>query len=410
MENKKVIVVGGGAAGIMAAIIAARNKATVTLVEKNERLGKKLYITGKGRCNLTNACDMEEIFENICRNPKFMYSSFNLFTNYDLMHMIEDLGCKLCIQRGNRVFPFSERAIDVINALERELKRLDVEILLKTAAIELDVADNVCLGLKQPKMKADSVIITTGGLSYPSTGSTGDGYDFAKAHGIKTKECRPSLVPIESDNSFIDKLQGLSLKNVRLSIYDKKNKELFSKQGELLFTHFGISGPLVLTASALVGDRLKKEELRASIDLKPALSHEQLDTRILRDFDEQKNKSFKNSLNRLLPRTLIPVVISLSMIEPDIMVNQITSKDRKSLGSIIKDFTLNLSGLRGYNEAVITAGGVSVKEVSPKTMETKRIKNLYFAGEVLDIDAMTGGFNLQLAFSTGYAAGLAAAK
>lgn len=410
MSNKKVVVVGGGAAGMMACIAAARNKADVTLVEKNERLGKKLYITGKGRCNLTNACETDKFFDNICRNSKFMYSSFNAFTNFDLMYMIEDLGCKLCIQRGNRVFPLSERSIDIINVLEKELKRLNVKILLDTAVNDFEIKTDVCKGLKSPKIESDCVIIATGGLSYPTTGSTGDGHRFAEKLGLRVEKCTPSLTPINSDNSFVKELQGLSLKNVNLSIFDKKNKELFSKQGEMLFTHFGISGPLVLTASAIVGDILGKENLRAKIDLKPALSVEQLDARVLRDFEEQKNKSFKNSLNGLLPKTVIPVIIGLSQIKEDTVVNQITAKQRRMLVDIIKGFELNLTSLRGFNEAVITRGGVCIKEINPKTMETKRIKNLYFAGEVIDIDAMTGGFNLQLAFSTGYAAGYAASK
>jgi len=408
MNNKKVVVVGGGAAGIMASIAAARNGADVTLLEKNERLGKKLYITGKGRCNVTNACEIDEFFDNICSNSKFMYSSFNTFTNFDLMNMIEELGCKLCIQRGNRVFPLSERSIDIINVLEKELKRQKVKILLNTSVNELNIENGICKGLKNPDIKADCVIIATGGISYASTGSTGDGYRFAEKSGLKLEKCTPSLVPINSNNSFIKELQGLSLKNINLSIFDNKNKELFSKQGEMLFTHFGISGPLVLKASAIISNRLEKENLRAEIDLKPALSKEQLNLRILRDFEMQKNKSFKNSLNALLPRSIIPVIIRLSQIKEDTVINQITAEQRRLLIDIIKGFELNLTSLRGFNEAVVTRGGVCVKEINPKTMETKSIKNLYFSGEVLDIDAMTGGFNLQLAFSTGYTAGLSA--
>lgn len=392
----------------MASIAAARNGADVTLLEKNERLGKKLYITGKGRCNVTNACEIDEFFDNICSNSKFMYSSFNTFTNFDLMNMIEELGCKLCIQRGNRVFPLSERSIDIINVLEKELKRQKVKILLNTSVNELNIENGICKGLKNPDIKADCVIIATGGISYASTGSTGDGYRFAEKSGLKLEKCTPSLVPINSNNSFIKELQGLSLKNINLSIFDNKNKELFSKQGEMLFTHFGISGPLVLKASAIISNRLEKENLRAEIDLKPALSKEQLNLRILRDFEMQKNKSFKNSLNALLPRSIIPVIIRLSQIKEDTVINQITAEQRRLLIDIIKGFELNLTSLRGFNEAVVTRGGVCVKEINPKTMETKSIKNLYFSGEVLDIDAMTGGFNLQLAFSTGYTAGLSA--
>ena len=408
MNRRKVVVVGGGAAGIMASIAAARNGADVTLLEKNERLGKKLYITGKGRCNVTNACEIDEFFDNICSNSKFMYSSFNTFTNFDLMNMIEELGCKLCIQRGNRVFPLSERSIDIINVLEKELKQRKVKILLNTSVNELNIENGICKGLKNPDINADCVIIATGGISYASTGSTGDGYRFAEKFGLKLEKCTPSLVPINSNNSFIKELQGLSLKNINLSIFDNKNKELFSKQGEMLFTHFGISGPLVLKASAIISNRLEKENLRAEIDLKPALSKEQLNLRILRDFEMQKNKSFKNSLNALLPRSIIPVIVRLSQIKEDTVINQITAEQRRVLIDIIKGFELNLTSLRGFNEAVVTRGGVCVKEINPKTMETKSIKNLYFAGEVLDIDAMTGGFNLQLAFSTGYTAGLSA--
>lgn len=402
--------VGGGASGILAAIAAAGQGARVCLLEKNEKLGKKLYITGKGRCNVTNACGKDEFLEQVCRNVKFMYSSFSAFHNYDLMDLLETAGCELEIQRGNRVFPKTERSGDVIRALSDELTRLGVIVKLNTEVKRLKMDGDVCIGLSDPEMEADAVIVATGGLSYPGTGSTGDGMKWASQLGLKVIECRPSLVPIEVEEAYIKSMQGLSLKNVRLSVYSK-DKCLYSEQGEMLFTHFGISGPLVLTASSLVGDRLYKgERLRAGIDLKPALTYKELDARILRDFSEHINKDFVNSLGGLLPKKLIPVIVKLSEIQEHIAVHHVTAVQRKKLVELLKDFPFTLKALRGFKEAVITAGGLNVRELNPKTMEVKKIKKLYFAGEVIDVDAMTGGFNLQIAFSTGYAAGLHAAR
>lgn len=409
MNEKKIIVVGGGAAGMLAAISAARQGARVCLVEKNEKLGKKLYITGKGRCNVTNACDKDEFLEQVCRNVKFMYSSFSAFSNYDLMTLIEEAGCELEIQRGNRVFPKTERSSDIIRALSDELKNLGVVVKLNTEVRKLRIQGNTCIGLSEPAMDADAVIIATGGLSYPSTGSTGDGMRWAENLGLKVLECRPSLVPVEAEEDYVKNMQGLSLKNVKLSVYSK-DKCVYSEQGEMLFTHFGISGPLVLTASSLVGERLYKgERLRAEIDLKPALTEKELDTRILRDFSQHINKDFINSLGGLLPKKMIPVIVQLSEIPEHIAVHHITAVQRKKIVWLLKHFPFTLKGLRGFKEAVITAGGLSVRELDPKTMEVKKIKNLYFAGEVIDVDAMTGGFNLQIAFSTGYTAGFHAA-
>lgn len=408
--SKSIVVVGGGAAGMMAAIASAQKGNNVVILEKNEKLGKKIYITGKGRCNLTNACNRDIFFEHICRNPKFMYSSFSAFDNYDLMKLFEAAGCKLVTQRGNRVFPASEKSSDVIATLSKILKNKNIDVRLNTTVNSLNIKDNVCYGTLNPDIKADCVIVATGGLSYASTGSTGDGIQWADSFGLKTISCRPSLVPINTEDDWVKEAQGLSLRNVALKIFDNK-KMIFSDTGEMLFTHFGISGPMVLSASAIIGDRLcNKEVLKAYIDLKPALSKEQLDARILRDFSEQKNKFFANSLNKLLPKSLISVIIKLSDIDERTPIHSITVKQRHRLPDLIKALPLNLVSLRGFNEAVVTAGGVCVKEINPKTMESKKIKNLYFVGEVLDVDALTGGFNLQLAFTTGYAAGLACAN
>lgn len=409
---KKIVVVGGGASGILAAVSAAQSGAEVILLEKNEKLGKKIYITGKGRCNITNLCDKEEFFEHVCRNSKFMYSSFSHFDNYELMGMMEEAGCPLCVQRGNRVFPKTERSGDVIKALSRKLEDLDVKVEWNTKVNELIVRNGICTGVKAEnrEIEADAVIVATGGLSYPSTGSTGDGIKWAAKLGLHTVKCRPSLVPIETKEDYVRELQGLSLKNIRFSVFSG-NKKLYSEQGEMLFTHFGVSGPLVLSASAIVGGRIfDGESLRSEIDFKPALTHQQLDVRILRDFSENINKHFINSLGALFPRKLIPIMVRLSGISEYKEVNKITAEERKKLVALTKSFPLTLTALRGYNEAVVTSGGVDVKEINPKTMECKKIKKLYFTGEVLDIDAMTGGFNLQLAFSSGYTAGVYAAK
>ena len=403
-----VIVVGGGAAGMMAAVFAAKNGQNVQLLEKNEKLGKKLFITGKGRCNITNAADIEDLFTAVISNPKFLYSGFYSFTNQQVIDFFEELGVKTKVERGERVFPVSDHSSDVIAAFSRELKSLGVSVSLHTEVKELLCEqDKVCgvLLTNGKKMKADAVIVATGGISYPSTGSTGDGYRFARETGHKVTELLPSLVPMEVRQWYAKELQGLSLRNIEIRITDGK-KKLYEEFGEMLFTHYGVTGPVILSASSVVGKTLRKKELTLHIDLKPALSEEQLDKRILREFDANHNKQYKNSIDSLFPAKLKPVMIELSEIEPEKKVNEITKEERQRLVHLIKDFTMTLTGLRGYNEAIITKGGVSVKEIDPGTMESKIIKGLYFAGEVLDLDAVTGGYNLQIAWSTGYLAGI----
>ena len=403
-----VIVVGGGAAGMMAAVFAARNGQNVQLLEKNEKLGKKLFITGKGRCNITNAADIEDLFTAVISNPKFLYSGFYSFTNQQVIDFFEELGVKTKVERGERVFPVSDHSSDVIAAFSRELKSLGVSVSLHTEVKELLCEqDKVCgvLLTNGKKMKADAVIVATGGISYPSTGSTGDGYRFAREAGHKVTELLPSLVPMEVRQWYAKELQGLSLRNIEIRITDGK-KKLYEEFGEMLFTHYGVTGPVILSASSVVGKTLRKKELTLHIDLKPALSEEQLDKRILREFDANHNKQYKNSIDSLFPAKLKPVMIELSEIEPEKKVNEITKEERQRLVHLIKDFTMTLTGLRSYNEAIITKGGVSVKEIDPGTMESKKMKGLYFAGEVLDLDAVTGGYNLQIAWSTGYLAGI----
>lgn len=403
-----VIVVGGGAAGMMAAVFAARNGQNVQLLEKNEKLGKKLFITGKGRCNITNAADIEDLFTAVISNPKFLYSGFYSFTNQQVIDFFEELGVKTKIERGERVFPVSDHSSDVIAAFSRELKLLGVSVSLHTEVRELLCEqDKVCgvLLTNGKKMKADAVIVATGGISYPSTGSTGDGYRFAKETGHRVTELLPSLVPMEVRQWYAKELQGLSLRNIEIRITDGK-KKLYEEFGEMLFTHYGVTGPVILSASSVVGKTLRKKELTLHIDLKPALSEEQLDKRILREFDANHNKQYKNSIDSLFPAKLKPIMIELSEIEPEKKVNEITKEERQRLVHLIKDFTMTLTGLRSYNEAIITKGGISVKEIDPGTMESKKMKGLYFAGEVLDLDAVTGGYNLQIAWSTGYLAGI----
>lgn len=403
-----VIVVGGGAAGMMAAVFAARNGQNVQLLEKNEKLGKKLFITGKGRCNITNAADIEDLFTAVISNPKFLYSGFYSFTNQQVIDFFEELGVKTKIERGERVFPVSDHSSDVIAAFSRELKLLGVSVSLHTEVRELLCEqDKVCgvLLTNGKKMKADAVIVATGGISYPSTGSTGDGYRFAKETGHRVTELLPSLVPMEVRQWYAKELQGLSLRNIEIRITDGK-KKLYEEFGEMLFTHYGVTGPVILSASSVVGKTLRKKELTLHIDLKPALSEEQLDKRILREFDANHNKQYKNSIDSLFPAKLKPIMIELSEIEPEKKVNEITKEERQRLVHLIKDFTMTLTGLRSYNEAIITKGGVSVKEIDPGTMGSKKMKGLYFAGEVLDLDAVTGGYNLQIAWSTGYLAGI----
>ena len=394
---------------MMAAITAARRGFKVTLVEKNEKLGKKLFITGKGRCNITNAGDTEDLFNSIVTNRKFMFSSFNGFSNYDTLGFFDELGLQIKIERGNRVFPESDHSSDVIGALNRELKRLSVDVRLNTEVKDIIVNDGKATGVvikcsgKESTIQADNVIVATGGNSYQSTGSTGDGYRFARKLGHSVTPILPALVPFNVAEDWESDLQGLSLKNVSIVVLDGK-QEIYSDFGEMLFTHFGVSGPLILSASSFAARRIKEHPLKLVIDLKPALSQEQLDERILRDFDEEKNKAFKNSLDKLLPKKMIPVIVRLSDIDGNKKVNEITKQERQKLVSLIKGLELTITGLRGFNEAIITQGGINVREINPTTMESKLVKNLYFAGEVLDVDALTGGFNLQIAWSTGYAA------
>lgn len=403
----KVIVVGAGAAGMMAAYFAAKNKNKVTLIEKNEKTGKKIYITGKGRCNITNACDVEDLFANVMSNKKFLYSAFYGFTNSDVIDFFENHGIKTKIERGNRVFPVSDHSSDVISALERALKEQNVDILLNTCVEKIECEDSQVTGVVLcggRKIEADAVIVATGGMSYQATGSTGDGYRFAEESGHKVTECTPSLVPFNAQEEWVAKLQGLSLKNVLVTIYDGK-KKLYEDFGEMLFTHFGVSGPLILSASAAIKQNTIKKPLQMFIDLKPALSYEALDKRILREFDDAKNKQFKNSINKLLPSKMIPVIIGLSGIDPDKKVNEISKGEREGLVNLLKKLPVTLNGTRQWNEAIVTKGGISTKDINPSTMESKIIKNLYFAGEVLDLDALTGGYNLQIAWSTGALAG-----
>lgn len=401
----KVSIVGGGAAGMLASIFAARDGHQVTVYEKNEKLGKKLYITGKGRCNVTNACDMDTFFQNMMANKKFLYSCCYTFTNENMMDFLREIGLSIKVERGMRVFPSSDKSSDVIHALQKEMERLHVKIMFGSNVEEILVKDNIFTGLKvNNKVEAaDAVIIATGGLSYPLTGSTGDGYRFAKNMGHTIKECYPSLVPFNIKESFCKELQGLSLKNVKVSIKDGK-KTLFEDFGEMLFTHFGVSGPLILSASSYLAGGKKQSGVSMLIDLKPALSMEQLDTRVLRDFEGNINKQFANSLDELLPKKMIPIIISLSGIDPYKRVNLITKQERTTLVTLIKEFPLTINSLRGYNEAVITRGGIKVNEVNPTTMESKLVKHVHFSGEVLDLDALTGGYNLQIAWSTAYAA------
>ncbi len=409
---KKIIIIGGGAAGMMAAIAAAQNGCHVDLFEKNEKLGKKIYITGKGRCNVTNASDMETMLNQVVTNRKFLYSAFYRFTNEDMMKLLEQCGCPLKVERGNRVFPVSDKSSDVISALQGELKRLHVSIHLRKEVQQLltssdSESENVCSGIQLAdgkKYYADAVIVATGGISYPSTGSTGDGYRFAKAVGHRITERRPALVPLTVQEAWVKELQGLSLRNVEVTIFSGK-KKLYQEFGEMLFTHFGVSGPAVLSASSIVGKKLEKQPLTMQIDLKPALSEEQLDARILRDFNAAKNKQFKNALGGLYPAKLIPVIIRLTEISPDKPVNEILRPERQKIISITKKLSLTLTGVRDYNEAIITQGGINIKEINPTTMESKLVSGLYFVGEVLDLDALTGGYNLQIAWSTGYTAG-----
>lgn len=404
----KVIVIGGGPAGMMAAYAASCQGHAVTVLEQNEKLGKKLFITGKGRCNITNAGDMDNLFANVMSNRKFLYSAFYTFDNEQVLSFFENQGLRTKVERGNRVFPLSDHSSDVIAALSRALKSQNVDIWLHTKVQSLLIRDEAACGvvLSDGKtVEADDVIVATGGISYPSTGSTGDGYRMAEESGHALVECTPSLVPFEIKEDWVKDLQGLSLRNVTVSIYHGK-KKLYEDFGEMLFTHFGVSGPLVLSASGMIKPVQFKQELCMYIDLKPALDAEQLDKRILREFDAAMNKQFKNVIGSLMPAKMIPVVIRLSGIDPDKKVNEVSREERQHLVQLLKRLPLTINGLRGWNEAIITKGGVSVKDINPSTMESKKISHLFFCGEVLDLDALTGGYNLQIAWSTGYLAGI----
>ena len=418
----RVIVIGGGAAGMMAAVAAAESGGSVCLIEKNEKLGKKLFITGKGRCNVTNAGDMETLLANVCTNGKFLYSAFYDYDNRAVMEFLEREGCPLKTERGDRVFPVSDHSSDVIGAFQRALKRLGVKVLLNTRVkglmLEGENGEERIAGVELADgrtLPADKCVVCTGGISYPATGSTGDGYRFAEETGHKLTERRPSLVPFNIREEWCRQLMGLTLKNVSVRLCCPPSREVYQGFGEMLFTHFGVSGPLILSASSFIGQKGRKtgkkagsetvEGARLYIDLKPALDEEQLDRRLLRDFEENKNRQFKNALGGLFPMKLIPVMRDLSGIHPDKKVNEITREERRAFVGLIKNLPLTVAGLRGYEEAVITKGGVSVKDINPSTMESKKAGGLYFAGEVLDLDALTGGFNLQIAWSTGHLAG-----
>lgn len=402
----KVLVVGGGAAGMFASVFAAYNGNEVHVFEKNEKLGKKVYITGKGRCNITNACDIETLFANVVTNSKFMYSSFYHFTNQDAVDFFERIGVSTKVERGNRIFPVSDRSSDVVSKLSKEMQNLGVQIYLRSEVKKVVGKDSFShIELQNgEKIYGDACIIATGGLSYQTTGSTGDGYSFAKKLGHTVTERRPALVPMSVREWYAKELQGLSLKNVRATIFDGK-KKLFEEFGEMLFTHYGVSGPLMLSASSYVGKTLQKKELELEIDLKPALTMEQLDQRILRDFEENQNKQFKNAIGKLFPSKLIPVMIELSGIDPEKKIHMISKEERQNFANWIKHFKMTINGLRDYNEAIITQGGIHVKEIHPGNMESKLVSGVYFVGEVLDVDALTGGFNLQVAWSSAYVAG-----
>lgn len=407
---KRIVIIGGGAAGLAAAISASEkyNKnEEVTLIEKNERPARKVMITGKGRCNVTNNCNVDTLIANVPKNGKFLYSAFSGFTPSDVISLFETAGVPLKTERGNRVFPVSDKAVDIVDALVKTAKSGGTKFINGTAQ-EILAENGSVSGVKLTDgrvIPADSVILATGGMSYPLTGSTGDGYKMAQKLGHTVTELKPSLVPLCIHEGFCTHLAGLSLKNVTLSIFETaKKKPLFSEMGEMLFTHFGISGPLVLSASSHIR-YMGKKEYTAFVDLKPALTTEQLDNRILRDFAEEQNKDFANSLSKLLPKSLIPVIIKLSGIKSDKKVNQIERTERLGLCKLIKALPLHITGFRPIEEAIITSGGISVKEIDPKTMQSKLVEGLFFAGEIIDVDAYTGGFNLQIAFSTGFAAG-----
>ena len=405
----QIVVAGAGAAGMMAAVTAARQGAKVVLIEPNEKVGRKLYITGKGRCNVTNDCRVDRLLASVPRNGKFLYSAFSRFSPQDTIAFFEKLGVPLKVERGNRVFPQSDRAADVIDALWKELRRCRVE-LRQDRVTEVAVSGGRVSGVKLEKaglVNCEAVLLATGGASYPRTGSTGDGYRIEEALGHTITPIRGSLVPLESEDRACSQLQGLSLRNVVLRMKNQRGKTVYQEQGELLFTHFGLSGPLVLSASAHMD--FARDRYAAHIDLKPALDEEKLDARLLRDFGERANQDVSNALGALVPRSMIPVMAERTGIDGQTKVRDIRREQRRRLLDALKDFTVDISGPRPVEEAIVTAGGVKVSQVDPKTMQSKLVQGLYFAGELLDVDGYTGGFNLQIAWSTGYAAGLAAA-
>lgn len=418
----KVIVIGGGPAGILASISASSCGDEVTILEKMPTIGKKLLITGKGRCNITSSIDIQDFIKNIPGNGMFLYSAFNNFNNKDIIKLLEDNGLKVKEERGNRIFPVTDRSVDVLDTFKRILKKCKVKIINNAEVKEIVVKDKKITGAVYEKegntyaINAEKIILATGGKSYPGTGSTGDGYKMVEKLGHTVKPIKPSLVPLESKGESLkvcQRLQGLSLKNVAIKIMDtQKNKEIYEDFGEMLFTHFGVSGPTILSGSAHliryknIEELLKNNYIKLYIDLKPALSEKKLDERILRDFSEEKNKALKNSLNKLLPQKMIETVILKSEIDENKKVNEITRVERLKLVNILKKFEVTINGFRPVEEAIVTSGGINIKEINPKTMESKIIEGLFFAGEIIDVDAYTGGFNLQIAYSTGYTAGL----
>ena len=406
----KCIVIGGGAAGMMAAITAASGGAAVTLLERNQKVGRKLYITGKGRCNVTNDCSAEEVLRCTPCNGKFLYSCMERFAPVNTMEFFKGLGVSLKTERGNRVFPASDKAADIIDALLKELRRRKVEII-ETRATGLIANDGAISGVdtEAGEMYCDAVIVATGGVSYPLTGSTGDGYEMARSLGHTIVEPKGSLVPLTSDDSCCAQMMGLSLKNTGVKIKNTKGKVVYQDQGELLFTHFGLSGPVILSASAHLR-RFDREKYTVCLDMKPALDEDKLDARLLREFEEKSNRDFINALDGLLPRAMIPVMVARTGIPPETKVHSITRQQRRTLLETLKCFTIELTGTRPVEEAIITSGGIKVSEIDPKTMQSKLVSGLYFAGEVIDVDAYTGGFNLQIAWATGYAAGQAVAQ
>ena len=408
----KVIIVGGGAAGMMAAISASKEGKNVCILEKNEKLGKKLFITGKGRCNITNACPADEFLNHVVTNPRFLYSTFSQFNNEDMMNYLERIGLPIKTERGQRVFPQSDRSSDVIQALKRECERGRVKICYHAEVKELlfDKDKEKCTGVllsDGKRITGDSVILACGGYSYASTGSTGEGYILARQAGHKIKSVEPSLVPFEMEESWCKDLMGLTLKNIGMRIKAKK-KTIYEGFGEFLFTHFGVSGPLVLTASTCFGKyqkELKMGELKLFLDLKASLTPEQLDKRFLREFDTYRNKNISNVMERLLPKKMIPIFLQEAQIPEDKKIRDISKKERRHMIELMKNFEMHIQGVRGFNEAIVTRGGVNVKEINPATMESKKVKSLFFAGEMMDVDAVTGGYNLQIAWTTGFVAG-----